>query len=231
MNNDVDLIVIGAGPAGASAAIAAAQSGLETIIIDDGPAAGGQVYRAPPRSWRVEPSRDPGPDFHEGEALRERLAASGARHLKGHSVWSVTTGFEVHTISPDGEKTWRAPRIIAATGVTERIFPFPGWTLPGVSGLAAATNLLKSQQVLPGRHTLVAGAGPLVYAVAAAIVEGGGVVAAVADLGARSDWLSALPGLMGSPDLLLRGLRWRAKLFAAGTPIFYRHHVVRVHGD
>ena len=49
-----DLIVIGAGPAGARAAIAAARSGLATTLIDDAYAAGGQIYRAPPQAWRLE---------------------------------------------------------------------------------------------------------------------------------------------------------------------------------
>lgn len=231
MSEERDLIVIGAGPAGAAAAIAAAECGMTTTVIDDGPAAGGQIYRAPPAPWRVQPSADPGLDYAEGTALRERLAASGATHLRGHSVWSATTGFDIHTVSVEGERSWRAPRIIAATGVTERIFPFPGWTTPGVSGLAAATNLMKSQQILPGRRTLVAGAGPLVYAVAAAIIAGGGKVAAIADLGSRSDWLATLPSLLGSPGLFRRGLGWRASIARAGVPVFYRHHVLRVQGD
>lgn len=231
MSGDYDLMVIGAGPAGVSAAIAASACGLSTVIVDEGAAAGGQVFRASPQAWRAEPLADTGPDYADGEALRARLASSGVTHLRRHSVWSVTTGFEVRTISADGEQGMRAPMIIAATGVTERILPFPGWTTPGVMGLAAATNLLKSQQVLPGRRTLVAGAGPLVYAVAANIIKGGGAVAAIADLGSRADWIATLPALLSSPDLLLRGLAWRASLLRAGVPVYYGHQVARVHGE
>ena len=42
-----DLIVVGAGPAGANAALAAGRAGLSVVLIDEQPAAGGQVWRAP----------------------------------------------------------------------------------------------------------------------------------------------------------------------------------------
>jgi NADPH-dependent 2,4-dienoyl-CoA reductase/sulfur reductase-like enzyme len=225
-----DLIVIGAGPAGASAAIAASGCGVSTLLVDDGPAAGGQIYRAPPRAWRIASPDAAGPDFARGESLRAQLSASSVQVVANHSVWSIAPGFEVHTASVEGDRCWRAPRLLVCAGVTERIFPFPGWTTPGVTGLAAATNLLKAQQVLPGRRTLVAGSGPLVYAVAAGILEGGGRVVAIADLGSRSDWLSALPALAGDPELLARGLAWRAKLSLSGVPVHYRHRVAGVLG-
>ena len=225
-----DLIVIGAGPAGARAAIAAARCGLATTLIDDAYAAGGQIYRAPPQAWRLEAGANAGQDFAAGAALRAELEVSGVTHLHGHSVWSVTPGFEVRTIAVDGEYCMLAPRLIVATGVTERVIPFPGWTTPGVSGLAAATHLLKSQQILPGARTLVAGSGPLLYAVAAAIISGGGKVVAIADLCRRADWLAALPALVGAPALLGRGLAWHARLALERVPVYYRHHVYQVEG-
>jgi len=225
-----DLIVIGAGPAGVSAAVAASGCGLSTLLLDDGPVAGGQIYRAPPRAWHPTRPGSAGPDFERGESLRAQLASSSVQLLANHSVWSVAPGFEVHTAAAEGDRCWRAPRLLVCAGVTERIFPFPGWTTPGVTGLAAATNLLKAQQILPGRRTLVAGAGPLVYAVAAGILAGGGRVAAIADLGSRSDWIAILPTLAGDPELFSRGLAWRAAIAMAGVPVHYRHRVAAVLG-
>jgi len=105
--------------------------------------------------------------------------------------------------------------------------PFPGWTLPGVLGLAAATILLKSQAMLPGRRTVVAGCGPLLAAVAHAIVRAGGEVAAVVDLAARRDWALRLPALAARPEDLIRGLGWRAGVALAGVPWYYRHGIRR----
>ncbi|MFP3741359.1 FAD/NAD(P)-binding oxidoreductase, partial [Burkholderia sp. SIMBA_019] len=76
-----------------------------------------------------------------------------------HSVWAVTGDYRVDAVGPDGPLHCTARALIVATGTTERVVPFDGWTTPGVIGLAAATILLKAQGVLPGRTTLVAGCG------------------------------------------------------------------------
>jgi len=103
--------------------------------------------------------------------------------------------------------------------------------LPGVIGLAAATILLKAHGVVPGSPTVVAGVGPLLYAVAAGIRKAGGRVAAVVDLLAPSDWAASLPGLVSRPDLLGRGARWMAGLRVRGVPIHHRATLTAVHGD
>jgi bacterioferritin-associated ferredoxin/pyruvate/2-oxoglutarate dehydrogenase complex dihydrolipoamide dehydrogenase (E3) component len=120
--------------------------------------------------------------------------------------------------------------LIIATGAHERVMPFPGWTLPGVIGLAAATILLKANAVLPGRKTVVAGCGPLLSLVAASILKAGGTVAAVVDLASRGEWLRAMPALAARPDLLARGAGWRMRLAAAGIPVWHRHGVIGAEG-
>jgi thioredoxin reductase len=52
MKQEQDLIVIGAGPAGISAATTASSHGLRVTLIDEGPIAGGQIYRATPKEWK-----------------------------------------------------------------------------------------------------------------------------------------------------------------------------------
>jgi bacterioferritin-associated ferredoxin len=97
-------------------------------------------------------------------------------------------------------------------------------------GLAATTILLKAQRMVPGARTVVAGCGPLVGAVAAGILKGGGKLAAVVDAAGLGDWLGCLPSLVGRPDLLARGLSWQMRLRASGAPILSRHAVVEVRG-
>lgn len=219
-----DLIVLGAGPAGMAAATEAARCGLSVALLDEQPAPGGQVYRAP--SFAMPPS----PDQARGDALRAALAASGARHLPRRGVWFVEPGFRVHAVGPDGPEVHEAPRLILATGAHERVIPAPGWTLPGVVGLAAATVMLKAEAILPGRRTVVAGAGPLLFAVAAGILKAGGEVAAVVDLARQGDWLAQLGALASRPDLLARGMAWRARLAAARVPVLHGHAVIALHG-
>ena len=218
-----DLIIIGAGPAGASAAIEAAGLGLRTLVLDEQAAGGGQVWRTPSAALTDAPAA-------EGETLRARLRASGAACAFGRRVWLVTRGFTVSSLGPDGPETNDAPALIIATGAQERHAPVPGWTLPGVIGLAAATILLKSQRVLPGRRVVVAGVGPLLPLVAAEILRGGGTVAAVIDANRRRDWFASPAALLSRPALAACGAGWLARLVFAGVPVLSGYAIRRFEG-
>lgn len=228
-HQSADLIVIGAGPAGAAAALAASHAGMEVVLLDEAAAPGGQVYRARPAGLSLAPEAS-GPDDRAGDALRAAVAASSVTWRASALVWSISGAFRVDAVTPSGHESFTAPRLIAATGAHERVVPFPGWTLPGVIGLAAATILLKSQGMVPGRRTVVAGCGPLLAAVAAKIVAGGGTVAAVVDLAGPSDWLRALPKLASRPDLLKQGVGWALKLRQARVPVLFRQTALRAEG-
>ncbi|WP_291295515.1 NAD(P)/FAD-dependent oxidoreductase [Elioraea sp.] len=223
----VDLAVLGAGPAGANAALAAAGHGLSVAVIDENAAAGGQVWRAPAPSV----TRDDA-DARDGAALREKLRISTVEHLDSATAWLIARddAWRVDVARHGRSETVTADALVIATGAHERVMPFPGWTLPGVIGLAAATILLKANGVLPGQRTVVAGCGPLLSLVAASILKAGGTVAAVVDLASRAEWLGALPALAARPDLLARGALWRARIAAARVPVFHRHTVIRAEG-
>lgn len=221
----VDLLVIGAGPAGARAALRAQGCGLSVLLVDENHDAGGQVWRPLPTGFARATGATLSTEARQGDALREELRRAGVRCLFGHKVWNVGTSLRTDLIGPDGTVSWQPRALLVATGATERVVPFPGWTLPGVMGLAAATILLKSQNMLPGRRTVVAGSGPLLLAVANGILKAGGEVAAVLDLASPGDWLRALPSLTGRPDLLWQGAQWYATLRMAGVPVLHRHGI------
>jgi thioredoxin reductase/bacterioferritin-associated ferredoxin len=222
-----------------AAAAEAASAGARTVLVEESPLPGGQVYRALPAGFAGPADTD----RRAGDALRAALAASGAELRTGCRVWGLGGGplvpqgteaspFTLSALGADGVPfTVTARALVLCTGTHERIIPFPGWTLPGVIGLAAATILLKAQGVLPGRRVVVAGVGPLLYAVAAKILAGGGRVAAVVDAASRGEWLRALPALAARPDLLAQGLAWRAKLLAARVPVLPGAQVTAAEGD
>jgi thioredoxin reductase len=230
MEKSFDLLVLGAGPAGASAAIEARRHGLSVAVVDESQKAGGQIYRAPTFSVTDEDTQL-GVDLRNGERLRADLDASGAELFLGHAVWHVTPSPRLAAASPEGSQWLSANALVIATGTSERVIPIPGVTLPGVIGLAAATILLKAHATLPSGPTVVAGVGPLIYAVAAGILRSGGQLAAVVDLARPAEWLSATPALLSRPDLLRRGFGWMLKLRQSGVPIRFGHTVTRFHGS
>lgn len=220
-----DVVVIGGGPAGMGAATRASSLGLRTVLIEEGPATGGQVYRPLPAPFSAAGKE------HPGDALRRQLRASEATVLLGHAVWNVSDGYRVDVVGPRGTERVDATALILATGTHERFVPVKGWTLPGVIGLGAATVLMKSQHILPGRNVVVAGAGPLLLLVAAMILEAGGRVAALVDLNGVTDWAARLPVMLSRPDLIWQGSQWWSRLVRAGTPVFRRHTVTEIEGD
>jgi len=232
-SHDADIAVVGAGPAGIRAALTADRLGLRVTLLDEAEAPGGQVYRAVPDALRPETGEGVGADLRAGDSLRARLAESSVDARLERRVWSILAEdarFRIDALGPDDPEIYRVRAIIAATGTCERVVPFPGWTLPGVFGLAAATILLKSQRILPGHRTVVAGAGPLLMLVAAAILKAGGTVAAVIDLAGRPEWLRCLPAMIGRPDLFGRGLGWQLALRRKRVPILHRYTVLRAEG-
>ncbi|MFO1415307.1 MAG: FAD-dependent oxidoreductase [Burkholderiales bacterium] len=219
-----DVAVLGAGPAGAAAAVQAAALRLRVVVIDAQPVAGGQVYRIVPG---ITPTR-PDQERTDGDRVRAELGAASVVRFFGHRLFDAARlpdGFVLHAAHAGGTRTLHAAALIVANGAQERLLPFAGWDTPGVIGLAAATHLLKAQRVLPGRNVVVAGAGPLLLVVAKAIVDGGGRVAAVVDAHPRSAWFMSAADLLSRPDLATRGMGWYRALLARGVPM---HNGMRV---
>lgn len=227
--NHYDLIVLGAGPAGVSAAMMASAKGLSVALFDENTAAGGQVYRAP----ILPDAKMDGAEFIAGETLRDALARSNVRLFLGHTLWAVTGDYRVDALGPDGSISCTTTLLLVATGTTERVVPFEGWTLPGVIGLAAATILLKSQRTLPGKTTLVAGCGPLLMAVAGQTLKAGGDVKAIVDIASRGEWLGTASALLTRPAIFKQSLSYGLPILRARTPLYSRHTLVKVsaHGD
>ena len=153
--SNVDVLVVGAGPAGMAAAWAASRSAMRVMVIDDNPAPGGQI-------WRGE---------------RRVLEAGGAEFL-GRTCVVAQPG--PHCLLTDrGEIEFS--RLILCTGARERFLPFPGWTLPGVMGAGGLQAMVKGGLPIEGKRVVVAGTGPLLLAVAACLKRRGARVARVAE--------------------------------------------------
>lgn len=203
-----DVIVIGAGPAGMAAATVAARAGLSTLLLDENPVPGGQVYRAATTSPLAD-SGILGPEFAHGAKLAAALAESGAEVVQGATVWSLDRDRVVGVSRAGASRLLKAGRVILATGALERPFPIPGWTLPGVMTVGSAQTVLKSSGLVPTGTIALAGQGPLLWLLAAQVLRAGGSIRAILDTTPRSNYLAALPhalGFLASP-YAFKGLR------------------------
>ncbi|MBW8793773.1 MAG: FAD-dependent oxidoreductase [Streptomyces sp.] len=235
------LAVIGAGPAGLAATLAAARRGVRVTLVDAAPEAGGQFYRQPAAGLGA---RRPQALHHRRrgwERLRAGLdglvAAGLVAHLRDHHVWCVTrrrSGFTVHALlGPEQEQPVEvaADGVLLATGGYEKVLPFPGWTLPGVVTAGGAQAMLKGGLVLPGRTAVVAGTGPLLLPVATGLAAAGARVAALVESADPRAFVRHSPALAAQPDKLAEGAHYAARLLRHGVRTLVHHTVVEAHGD
>jgi len=216
--NSFDLVIIGAGPAGMSAAITARRRGLTVMVVDDQPEPGGQIWRSVERAA----ARDDilGPSYSEGRPVAAAFRACGATYAAGAQLWKIEPGFSVFTSQDRKASLTRARAVILATGAQERPAPFPGWTLPGVLTVGAAQILLKNAGQIPTGAVWIAGSGPLPLLYAIQFLSAGGALAGYLDTTPAGRWRKALPHLpaaLRAPAELLKGLGWMARLQAGGA--------------
>ncbi len=172
MSADYDLLIVGAGPAGLAAALAAAPSGARIALVDDNPAAGGQIWRDGPRASLP-------PRAHQ---MRQRLAGqANVEHFPATRV--VACGPGRRLLLEDPQRGWQVGyrRLVLCTGARELLLPFPGWTLPGVTGAGGLQALAKGGLPLAGQRLVVAGSGPLLLASAASASQCGARLLRVAE--------------------------------------------------
>jgi NADPH-dependent 2,4-dienoyl-CoA reductase/sulfur reductase-like enzyme len=229
-----DLAVIGAGPAGLAAALAASARGARVTLVDAADRTGGQFYRQPATGLGAGRPEALHHRWRTWERLRDGLAASAVRVLTEHHVWCVERtpeGFTVHALlGPAQEEPAevRARAVLLATGGYERVLPFPGWTLPGVVTAGGAQAMLKGGLVVPGRRAVVAGTGPLLLPVATGLAAAGVEVAALVESAAPGRLARHAPALAGK---LPEGAGYAARLLRHRVPVRTRHTVVDAHGD
>jgi thioredoxin reductase len=223
----VDVVVVGAGPAGLAAAAAAVAAGCAVAVVDAGRDLGGQYWRHPPGRPGAVPRAT---TFRRlAEAVR-----SGATCLSEHDVWMVGrdgSGFVVHALHGAVERTVRAATVVLAPGAVDRQLPFPGWDLPGVYTAGGAQALVKEHAVLAGRRVVVAGTGPFLLPVATGLAAHGAQIAGVFEAAATTGWLRHSTVLAGHGARLGEAAAYRARLLAAGVRYRTRHAVVAAHGD
>ncbi|GHG85841.1 NAD(P)/FAD-dependent oxidoreductase [Streptomyces lanatus] len=235
------LAVIGAGPAGLAAAIAAAARGVRVTLLDSAAEAGGQFYRQPAAELRARRPQALHHEWRTWERLRDGLdahvRAGAVRHLTDHHVWLVERRadgrFTVHALlGPEQEDPAEvcADAVLLATGGYEKVLPFPGWTLPGVITAGGAQAMLKGTLATAGRRAVVAGTGPLLLPVATGLASAGVEVAALVESAGPRAFAGRARALAAQPGKVAEGARYGARLLRHRVRLLARHTVVEAHG-
>ncbi|WP_027801423.1 FAD-dependent oxidoreductase [Paraburkholderia dilworthii] len=198
MTHHFDVIVIGAGPAGLHAALASAREGISVALLDDNPRVGGQIWRQGPGHSQLAP-------------LQNLLAAlsrrSNVTHFPSTRVIAplAPRGLLVES-AEQGGMCLTYGRLILATGARERLLPFEGWTLPGVTGAGALQALIKGGLPVRGERVVIAGSGPLLIAALATARAAGARVLAVVEQASSVDVLRFGASLIREPAKLRQAL-------------------------
>jgi len=203
-----DVIVIGGGPAGIAAAVCAAESGASTVLVDDNPRLGGQIWRSADASDVPQQARQ----------WLARFKASRCSVLGGMRVVDRLAANTLLAESEQGVRLLAYSKLILATGARERLLPYPGWTIPNVVAAGGLQALVKGGAPIAGKRVAIAGTGPLLLAVAGYLKQHGACLVCIAEQAPWPRLAHFGAGLWSSPAKLaqaagmgikLRGVKFR----------------------
>lgn len=210
-----DMIVIGAGPAGLSAAIEAAKHGVKPIVFDENARPGGQLFKQIHKFFGSKEHKAKIRGFRIGEELLAEAKEYGVEVVLNATVVGLYQEKEVTVRIGDEVKHYKGDSILVATGASENMVNFKGWTLPGVIGAGAAQTMMNLHHILPGKRVLMLGSGNVGLVVSFQLMQAGCEVVALCD---------AAPRVGGY------GVH-AAKVARCGVPFYLSHTIVEAEGD
>ncbi len=223
-----DLLIIGGGAAGLSAAATARALGLGVALVDERPAPGGNFY-----AGIAGPVTDAvfGADHAKGAALLARVGQIDS----GTLAWRVDQDGQCFTLGETGSTRRVTPKkVLVATGAMERPVPIPGSVLPGVMHAGAAQVMLKTAALVPKGRVVLVGSGPLLLLLARQLlalrVTPAALVETTPRMGLRAN-VRQLPTALNAPDMVFKGLGLGRAIRKAGVPWYRRATGVSVIGS
>lgn len=210
-----DVIIVGAGPAGLSAAIETAKCGMRTVVFDENAKPGGQLFKQIHKFFGSKENKARIRGFRIGEELLQEAEKYGVEVVLNATVLGLYQEKEI-TVKIDNEiKHVKGDSVLVATGAAESVVRFPGWTLPGVIGAGAAQTMMNLHHIKPGEKILMLGSGNVGLVVSYQLLQAGCEVVALVD---------AAPRIGGY------GVH-AAKLSRCGVPFYLSHTIVKAEGE
>lgn len=221
------VLIVGAGPAGLSSAVALAKAGVASVTVDLAARPGGAVYRQPLDGAADAPPR---------RAARARASWDGVLQafmgadrlcsfLPQTGFAGVDSAGRVLLTGAMGG-IFRPRGVIVAMGARELVRPRPGWTLPGVRTAGSIQIALKTTRLAPSSRILLAGSGPLLFAVGAQLAAAGAPPVAIVEAGRPFRHLAALARLPGA--YLSEAAGYVLTLLRFGVPIITGQDLVSI---
>jgi thioredoxin reductase len=210
-----EIAVVGAGAAGLTAAIEAAQAGAQVTLIDENAQPGGQLFKQIHKFFGSQAHRAGIRGVQIGEDLLKEARDAGVEIRLNTVVYGLFADRRLGLVCGDHTEDLQAQMVILATGANENPLAFPGWTLPGVMGAGAAQTLINIHRTLPGRRVLMVGAGNVGLIVSYQLLQAGAEVVAI---------IEGLPHVSGY------GVH-ASKVRRAGVPILTAHTILRAKGE
>ncbi len=225
MSTFLNPVIVGAGPAGIRAAEMLIKAGHRPIVLDEGMRAGGQIYRRPPfddgRSYKARY----GSEANKAEALHKTFdhLRDAIDYRPETLVWNISRDETNRLDLMSGGVHVQLPysHLLLATGATDRVLPFSGWTKPGVYALGASQTALKAQGCTIGERVVFMGSGPLLYLVAWQYHHAGAKVAAVLDTASFCSKFHLAHLALHAPRIVALGAYYGLRLKLGGVPIHY----------
>lgn len=179
-----EIAIIGGGPAGLSAAIAASSLGAKVLIIDRNSSGGGQLVKQTHKFFGSQKEHASTRGVDIAKILLEELKNKpNVEFLYNTTALGFYKEDKVITAEVEEKKyvKIKADRTIVATGAGEKFLPFPNNDLPGIYGAGAVQTLMNQYGVLPGNNVLMVGAGNIGLIVSYQLMQAGVNVKAIID--------------------------------------------------
>ena len=209
-----EMICIGAGPAGLAAAIEAAKNGVQVVVFDENDRPGGQLFKQIHKFFGSREHRAKERGYNIGQSFPDEAQELGVAVSLNSTVLGIYENGVVNVMIQDHIEQVTAQKTLIATGASENMIPFPGWTLPGVIGAGAAQTMAHIHGVRPGAEIIMVGSGNVGLIVSYQMMQAGYHIAAIID---------AAPKIGGYAV-------HAAKIARVGVPFFMSHTIKAAHG-